>query len=217
MKKSNIDKKKVGQRIKQIRKNVGLNLEEFGEIFSVSKSNVSKWENGANLPNNKRLKTIAELGNISVETLLFGNFDEYIRDLLEKEILNYIYKNELNPSKEFPVFFEQLSWLINTPNRLGKDFFDEKVFINKVNYFLDIEYSLGDRSLDALTRYAYDKLTDADEVIVNIYDDEQGRKQINTDEKIRYFVNELHKLNSQTFKFIDEYREMNNLNRLDSE
>ncbi|HCA7508012.1 TPA: helix-turn-helix transcriptional regulator, partial [Staphylococcus pseudintermedius] len=69
MKKSNIDKKKVGQRIKQIRKNAGLNLEEFGGIFSVSKSNVSKWENGANLPNNKRLKTIAELGNISVETL----------------------------------------------------------------------------------------------------------------------------------------------------
>ena len=50
---NDINKKEVGKRIKRIRQNKGMNLEEFGNLFSVSKSNVSKWESGANLPNNE--------------------------------------------------------------------------------------------------------------------------------------------------------------------
>lgn len=70
---SEIDKLKVGQRIKKIRIANGKDLSDFGKLFSVSKSNVSKWENGANLPNKKRLKQIAELGNIGVDYLLYGD------------------------------------------------------------------------------------------------------------------------------------------------
>lgn len=67
----------IGSRIKIIRKNLGLSMEEFGKLFSpkASKGVVSNWENGYNNPNNERLKKIAELGNVSIDYLLHGRQD----------------------------------------------------------------------------------------------------------------------------------------------
>lgn len=69
-----IDKIAVGERIKQIRLEMGYTLEEFGELFNpiASKGVVSKWEKGRNLPNKKRLSDIAFQGQISVDELLHG-------------------------------------------------------------------------------------------------------------------------------------------------
>lgn len=69
---ANIDKKLVGERIKNVRQQKGMTLEEFGKMFGASKSNVRSWEIGKNLPNPERLKTIAKLADISVNTLLYG-------------------------------------------------------------------------------------------------------------------------------------------------
>lgn len=62
----------IGKKIYLIRKELGLNMEEFGKLFDppVTKGTISKWENGKYLPNNERLKKIAELGKISVSQLL---------------------------------------------------------------------------------------------------------------------------------------------------
>ncbi|GAB2499609.1 hypothetical protein GCM10008929_20250 [Alkalibacterium psychrotolerans] len=63
----------IGSRIKKIRQDKGLNQSEFGKlVLHAHKSLVSKWEKGQNLPNNERLKKIAELGNTTVEYLLTG-------------------------------------------------------------------------------------------------------------------------------------------------
>jgi len=66
------DLKHVGFRIKLIRKQLGLTMEEFSKKFSPSadKSNVSRWEKNKALPSNERLSKIAELGNTTVEELL---------------------------------------------------------------------------------------------------------------------------------------------------
>lgn len=45
-----VDKKAVGRRIFEIRQNMNLTLEEFGKIIGASKSSISEWENGKNLP-----------------------------------------------------------------------------------------------------------------------------------------------------------------------
>lgn len=79
----------VGKRIKSIRQNSGMNLEEFGNIFGVSKSNVSKWENGKQRPNNQRLKEIAEKGNCTIPYLLYGSYDEFIKDLINAYFDNH--------------------------------------------------------------------------------------------------------------------------------
>lgn len=72
-----IDKIKVGKRIKFIRLNHfenKLTQEEFANLLYpiVDKSAVRKWEKGLNFPNTSRLKQIAELGNVTIEYLLFG-------------------------------------------------------------------------------------------------------------------------------------------------
>ena len=68
----------VGNQIKFIRKERGLTMQEFGNFFTpkASDSIVSRWEKGISLPNNNRLKKIAELGNTTVEELLGDSFSE---------------------------------------------------------------------------------------------------------------------------------------------
>lgn len=60
----------LGQKIKQIRKEKGLTMEEFGKRFNTSKGAVNNWEKGRNLPNKANLKSIADLAEITVDELL---------------------------------------------------------------------------------------------------------------------------------------------------
>ena len=61
--------KTTGERIKDIRLELGETLEQFGERFNTSKVTVFNWEKGRNLPNKSNLKKIAEIGGVSVEEL----------------------------------------------------------------------------------------------------------------------------------------------------
>ena len=67
----------AGKKIKSIRMQRGETMEEFASrIDDKAKSGtVSNWETGKNLPNNERLKKIAELANISVNELLHDQTD----------------------------------------------------------------------------------------------------------------------------------------------
>lgn len=62
----------LGQKIKELRMNKGLTMEEFGKLFDASKSIVSRWERDISVPNEKRLKHIAKLANKSVSELIYG-------------------------------------------------------------------------------------------------------------------------------------------------
>lgn len=73
-----IDKKFVGWRIALIRDKHNKTLEEFGKLIDgATKSNVSKWEKGEVLPNRKRLKMIADYDGITVNELLYANFQDF--------------------------------------------------------------------------------------------------------------------------------------------
>jgi transcriptional regulator with XRE-family HTH domain len=69
---NNINKAYVGARIREIRLASGMTLEEFGKLFGSSKGVVNNWEKGRNLPNKRRIKSIADMANISVQDLLHG-------------------------------------------------------------------------------------------------------------------------------------------------
>lgn len=79
-----IDNRSVGRRIKEIRLDRGESTADFAKNFTPEASNslVSRWERGVNLPNANRLKTIAELGGISVNELLYGDVRTYIAKIL---------------------------------------------------------------------------------------------------------------------------------------
>lgn len=82
-----LDKKEVGQRILQIRKKYGYSMQKFGEIIdNAPKGSVNSWEKGVNLPNEKRLKQIATLGNISLNELLYGSFENYVDKLINEKL-----------------------------------------------------------------------------------------------------------------------------------
>lgn len=76
-------KKIVGKKIHDIRINLGLTLEKFGELFNASKSDVYRWEKGYHIPNKNRLKQIAMKGGIEVTQLLQSNGQEAIKDIIE--------------------------------------------------------------------------------------------------------------------------------------
>lgn len=78
-----LQKKLVGKKIHDIRVNLGLTLEQFGELVNAKKSDVYRWENGYHLPNKNRLKVIAMKGGIEVSQLLQGSGQEAIKDIIE--------------------------------------------------------------------------------------------------------------------------------------
>ena len=78
-----LQKKLVGKKIHDIRINLGLTLEKFGELFNASKSDVYRWEKGYHIPNKNRLKQIAMKGGIEVTQLLQGNGKDSIKEIVE--------------------------------------------------------------------------------------------------------------------------------------
>ncbi|WP_455936945.1 helix-turn-helix domain-containing protein [Gemella morbillorum] len=83
MDKKKIDKKAVGKRIRHIRFYKSLTLEEFGKVIKASKSSISEWEKGKNIPNKKRLGEIAKIVNITANELLYGSYEKDVEELYE--------------------------------------------------------------------------------------------------------------------------------------
>lgn len=81
-----IDQIQIGQRIKNIRINLGKTMEDFGNILLTSKGTVNNWEKGRNLPNKDNLKSIADLGGLSVEEVLYGPVRSFISRVAIEEI-----------------------------------------------------------------------------------------------------------------------------------
>ena len=96
-----VDKKKVGNRILQIRNNLNCTLEEFGNMKEIQaeRSNVSKWERGASLPNRIRLEKIARIGNITFNQLVYGSVDEFLENNIEELIKESDYPIELTDNE----------------------------------------------------------------------------------------------------------------------
>lgn len=84
-----INKKQVGHRIKSIRQEKGMTLQEFGNLFNASRGNVSVWENGSSIPSNERLTQIAKIGNITVDELLYGSPREFLDSLIWKSGIDF--------------------------------------------------------------------------------------------------------------------------------
>lgn len=85
----------VGKRIREVRMKLGYSMDEFAaRIDGKAKSGtVSNWETGKNLPNNERLKRIAELANISVAELIGNSSNnlknkviQYVEEIMNVEI-----------------------------------------------------------------------------------------------------------------------------------
>ncbi|WP_321388134.1 helix-turn-helix transcriptional regulator [uncultured Enterococcus sp.] len=73
----------TGNRIKHIRKKHNYSMAAFAKLVgNSSASTVNNWEKGNNLPKADRLEKIAILGNTSSDWIKYGNFKDYIQNLL---------------------------------------------------------------------------------------------------------------------------------------
>ena len=61
---ANMNQKKIGSFLKELRKEKGITQEEFAENLNVSGRTVSRWETGVNMPDISLLVDIAEFFNV---------------------------------------------------------------------------------------------------------------------------------------------------------
>lgn len=82
-----MDTKKIGQFLKELRKEKGLTQEQFAEILLVSGRTVSRWETGTNMPDLSILIQIAEFYDVELTDILDGERRSGIMDKKLKESL----------------------------------------------------------------------------------------------------------------------------------
>lgn len=85
MDKKKIDKRAVGERIRRIRLDKRLTLDEFSKRIDVQLNSVYLWEKGKFLPKKETILKICELGGITpVELLKKSNeIDEKVEKMIE--------------------------------------------------------------------------------------------------------------------------------------
>lgn len=147
----------VGKRINHIRTNVlGLSMSEFGERIDdkVKSGTVANWETGKNLPNNQRLKKIAEIGGYDVDELLYGTIEEYIATNIRKDSAGFHLSEE-----QFNRVFEAV---LNTVEGVGRrmevvpyDYIDNLIYFSILDetFTIDQAPEPGEREFDNTIDY----------------------------------------------------------------
>ena len=81
----------LGARIKKLREDNGLTMEEMAKLLRVTKSRINMWENGGAVPREDLLMAISENFNVSID-YLFGN-NKMEGKTPENESLQYLQRN----------------------------------------------------------------------------------------------------------------------------
>ena len=84
-----MNQQKIGEFLKQLRKDKGLTQEQLAERFSVSSRTVSRWETGSNMPDVETLIELADFYNVDIREIIDGerkseNTDEEIKNTIKK-------------------------------------------------------------------------------------------------------------------------------------
>ncbi len=79
---------KIGELLKELRKEKGLTQEQLAEQFNVSRKSVSRWETGNNMPDLDKLIEMADFYEIDLRELLDGERkSEKMNDELKETVL----------------------------------------------------------------------------------------------------------------------------------
>ncbi len=89
----------LGQKIKEIRKRMGLSQEQLGKIINVSRQAITKWERDEGIPDISNLKELSTILGVTVDYLISNNTT--LPELSMKIKLNKEkYKNKLSSYEE---------------------------------------------------------------------------------------------------------------------
>ena len=105
-----IDKKKFGAFVSELRKENGYTQKELAEKLFISDKVISKWETGVSIPDTSMLIPLAELLGVTVTELLMGERIEQ-NAAMDAEQVEDVVKTALTYSEEKPVrAYHTKSW-----------------------------------------------------------------------------------------------------------
>lgn len=85
-----MDQIKIGNFLKELRKEKSLTQEQLAEHFNVSSRTVSRWENGNNMPDISILVELAEFYGIELREIIDGERKSEDMDKETKEVVNKV-------------------------------------------------------------------------------------------------------------------------------
>lgn len=89
----------LGQKLKEMRKRLGLSQEQLAEIMNVSRQAITKWENDGGLPDVNNLRELSKIFGVTVDCLLSD--DNQIPALSMRKVLDKDkYKNKISSYSE---------------------------------------------------------------------------------------------------------------------
>lgn len=182
----------IGDRMKELRLNKGLSMDEMAKIIGVSSSSViSRYENKQTKPKEKNIIKYADYFNVSVDWLKYGDLENYIYKYLEEKTLED-HKKERDSFEDF----EELS-----------------------NYESALTYPLYSKAKTMAQLWNKERYPNAQEIekLYNKLASPRGYKenlivQANTLENFadnfRYFINIHNELNDEIIENLNKYREL---------
>ena len=112
----------LGQKIKEIRKRMGLSQEQLGKIINVSRQAITKWERDEGTPDISNLKELSTILGVTVDYLISNNTP--LPALSMKIKLNKEkYKNKLSSYEEILKEYYKEPWeifILSTNKKINK-------------------------------------------------------------------------------------------------
>ena len=131
-----MNNKKIGNFLIDLRNEFNLTQEELSQKISVSRSAISKWERGINVPPPEVLLELSKIYNVSVNEILNGERDS-----------NNNIKTENKTSDIFTIYLDHADKTYQTttsPERIVIDFIagmTDEYFINSIHHLKEFSYS----------------------------------------------------------------------------
>lgn len=80
----------LGQKIREMRKKLGISQEVLGEIVNVSRQTITKWETDVGIPDESNLAELAKLFGVPVDYFLSSKSNS-VTNQLDINIIQKIY------------------------------------------------------------------------------------------------------------------------------
>lgn len=125
-----INLKEAGKRVREIRIQHNYSMAIFATLVgNSSASTVNNWEKGNNLPRQERLEKIAILGNTTADWIRYGEFEDYVKQLLseanlEKNLTEKQFEELIIVLHEKKITYTQDLKILTAANKLFPDLFE---------------------------------------------------------------------------------------------
>lgn len=95
-----MNQKKIGEFLKQLRKERHMTQEQLAETFYVSSRTVSRWETGNNMPDLGMLVEIADFYDVDIREIIDGERKSEIMNLETKDTLKKVAEYTIEENKK---------------------------------------------------------------------------------------------------------------------